>query len=217
MITVTLNPSLDRTLDVEGLEVGEVNRAVGTHLDAGGKGINVSRGLHQHGLPTVAVFPLGGADGQVLVSQLAASGVPVRPVPIAGSTRTNITVADSRPASRRRSTPPGRRCRPTPSSTPCAMPSPRSSIAVRGGVVVAGSLPDGVPPTILTRLARLAADRGVPYAVDTSGPRSPRPSRPAASPSSSPTTRSSPSSWGASSSTVGDVLDAASGGPRAGQ
>ena len=40
---------------------------------------------------------------------------------------------------------------------------------VHEGSSSAGSLPNGVPPTILTRLARLAADRGVPYAVDTSG------------------------------------------------
>jgi len=167
VITVTLNPSLDRTLDVEGLEVGEVNRAVGTHLDAGGKGINVSRGLHQHGLPTVAVFPLGGPDGQVLASELAASGVPVRPVPIAGSTRSNITIADSRGITTKINAP-GAALSAAELDAVCDAVAEELDRGARG-VVAAGSLPDGVPSTILTRLARLAAERGVPYAVDTSG------------------------------------------------
>lgn len=168
MITVTLNPSLDRTLDVVGLEVGEVNRAVGTHLDAGGKGINVSRGLHQHGVPTVAVFPLGGPDGQVLAAELAASGVPVRPVPIAGSTRTNITIADSRGITTKINAPGAVL---TAAELDAVYDAVATELDAGGrGVVAAGSLPDGVSPAILARLARLAAERGVPYAVDTSGP-----------------------------------------------
>lgn len=167
MITVTLNPSLDRTLDTDGLSVGEVNRALRTHLDAGGKGINVSRGLHQHGVPTVAVFPVGGPDGQVLVSELAASGVPIHPVPIAGAIRSNVTLTEADGA-----------------TTKINAPGPRLSAAEldaildavvqeidRGAraVIAAGSLPDGVPASFLSRLAAVAAERGVAYAVDTSG------------------------------------------------
>ena len=44
IITITLNPALDRTLRIEHpLEVGKLNRSSSSHLEPGGKGINVSR------------------------------------------------------------------------------------------------------------------------------------------------------------------------------
>ena len=63
IVTLTPNPSLDRALELDRLEVGEVNRADRAHVHPGGKGINVSRVLVRHGVPTLAVLPTGGADG----------------------------------------------------------------------------------------------------------------------------------------------------------
>lgn len=45
IVTVTLNPSLDRAVEVDSLTRGEVIRAATAHLDPGGKGVNVSRAL----------------------------------------------------------------------------------------------------------------------------------------------------------------------------
>ena len=46
IITITLNPALDRTLRIEHpLEVGKLNRSSSSHLEPGGKGINVSRAV----------------------------------------------------------------------------------------------------------------------------------------------------------------------------
>jgi 1-phosphofructokinase len=167
MITVTLNPSLDRTLDTETFAVGEVNRAVRTHLDAGGKGINVSRGLHQHGIDTVAVFPIGGPDGQVLVGELAAVGVPVHPVPIAGAIRSNVTIADVSGVTTKINAP-GPRISAVELDTIAAAVLDELD---RGAcaVIVAGSLPEGVPTSFVTRLGAIAAERRVPFVVDTSG------------------------------------------------
>ncbi|HQY33758.1 1-phosphofructokinase [Actinotalea sp.] len=167
IITVTLNPSIDRTFDTERLELGEVNRALRTHLDAGGKGINVSRGLHQNGVATVAVFPVGGPDGPLLVAELEAVGVAVHPVRIKGAIRSNVTVADA-----------------DGETTKINAPGPRvdeaEQVAIlhavhehldRGTtcVIAAGSLPEGIAPSFLTRLAELAAAQHVPFALDTSG------------------------------------------------
>jgi len=52
--TVTLNPCLDRTITVHQLVVDETNRWTGTHLYAGGKGIDVSRAIHEMGGRTTA-------------------------------------------------------------------------------------------------------------------------------------------------------------------
>lgn len=167
IVTVTLNPSIDRTFDVTDVELGEVNRALRTHLDAGGKGINVSRGLVRNGVPTVAIFPIGGPDGPLLVAELEAAGVPAHPVRVAGTIRSNVTLADV-----------------SGETTKINAPGPRlteaEQVAILSAVsahldrsttcvIAAGSLPEGVPATYLTRIAELAAAHHVPFAVDTSG------------------------------------------------
>lgn len=45
IITVTPNPSIDRTIAVDDLRAGQVHRATSSRIDPGGKGINVSRAL----------------------------------------------------------------------------------------------------------------------------------------------------------------------------
>ena len=64
IVTVMPNPSLDRTITVGRLAIGGVNRALDSQLDPGGKGVDVSRALHRHGCDTLAVLPLGGAEGR---------------------------------------------------------------------------------------------------------------------------------------------------------
>jgi 1-phosphofructokinase len=167
VITLTLNPSLDRCLEVDGLAVGAVNRATRTLLDAGGKGVNVARGLHRHGRRVVAVFPVGGPDGLALVDELTAVGVPVHAVPIAGATRSNLTVADSRGVTTKINTP-------GPELSPEEVDAVVYAVAeelARGArtVVVAGSVPVGVTSAFARRLADLATEHGARLAVDTSG------------------------------------------------
>ena len=60
--TVTPNPSLDRTIVVDSLSVGEVHTTTGTHVEAGGKGVNVARGLVRQGVAAQAAV-LCGANG----------------------------------------------------------------------------------------------------------------------------------------------------------
>lgn len=167
IITVTPNPSVDRAFDMDSLEVGEVNRALRTQLDAGGKGINVSRGLNQNGVDTVAIFPMGGPDGPLLVAELEKAGVPVHPVPVAGAIRSNITLVDAEGDTTKINAP-------GPRLDEAEQTAILDAVAEHLGrdaryVVAAGSLPDGVPPSFVVRLAELAARHGVPFALDTSG------------------------------------------------
>ena len=95
ILTVTPNPSLDRTYEVPSLDRGEVIRATGERMDPGGKGVNVSRAVAAAGQRTVAVLPLGGAPGALVADLLDAQGIEVAPVPIAGGTRSNIALAEA--------------------------------------------------------------------------------------------------------------------------
>ena len=74
IITLTPNPSIDRTIGVPDLQPGEVNRATTSRIDPGGKGVNVSRALSANGVQTVAVLPLGGPEGHLMSELLDAAG-----------------------------------------------------------------------------------------------------------------------------------------------
>lgn len=164
IVTVTPNPSLDRTELVEGFTRGEVHRAVSTRLDPGGKGVNVSRALAAAGTPTVAVLPAGGPAGERLGELLAPSGVPVVGVPIAGSTRSNIAVVE----------PDGTTTKINelgPELSPLELRAVEHRVTALAQsaewVVLSGSLPRGVASDFYARLVRSL--EGTRVAVDTSG------------------------------------------------
>jgi 1-phosphofructokinase len=167
IVTVTLNPSLDRAIEIDGLVRGHVIRATEGRLDPGGKGVNVSRALLANGMPTRAVFPCGGDEGAHLVRLLRAEGVDLIAVPIAGHTRSNITLAE-----------------PDGTITKINEPGPVMSddefealtTAVIGAsaatewLVACGSVPPGLPDAAFGELCQRLAASGVRLAVDTSGP-----------------------------------------------
>ena len=94
IVTLTPNPSIDRTVSVPALEHGEVNRASDSRIDPGGKGINVARALATNGTEALAVLPSGGPEGHLLQALLRRSGTAYTAVPIAGTTRMNIAVIE---------------------------------------------------------------------------------------------------------------------------
>ncbi|KOU40657.1 1-phosphofructokinase [Streptomyces sp. WM6378] len=167
ILTVTPNPSLDRTYEVPGLTRGDVLRATGERVDPGGKGVNVSRAVAAAGHRTVAVMPLGGAPGALVAELLGAEGIEVAPVPVAGHTRSNISVAE-----------------PDGTLTKINAPGPQLTAAesellldtVRGHsgradwIACCGSLPPGLAPQWYADLVARAHAAGAKVALDTSGP-----------------------------------------------
>lgn len=94
IITVTLNPALDKTAEVEALRRGELNRLKNTVTDAGGKGINVSKMISALGGESIATGFLGGVSGSELETKLNGYNISADFVRISGSTRTNLKVLD---------------------------------------------------------------------------------------------------------------------------
>jgi 1-phosphofructokinase family hexose kinase len=166
IVTLTPNPGLDRTLQLHSLVRGRVNRAGSGRVDPGGKGVNISRALTQHGVKTVAVLPLGGPYGAVLAELLATQGVEVRRVPVAGDTRTNITVAEPDGTTTKLNEP-----GPDLSATEVAdLAAAVLDVAAAGSWVVAcGSVPGGVDDDFYARLIAPLHERGARVAVDSSG------------------------------------------------
>lgn len=182
IITITPNPSIDRAFTVSDLQVGQVNRADAVQVDAGGKGINISRALHSCGVPTVAVFPCGGSDGDLLTELLIGQGIECVPARIAGSTRSNITVNHlvSSEGGGGSQGPVGDRLLTTKINAPSgAMTSAEVSLLVENlvscvkpndTVVGAGSLPAGMPHEFYARVAHAVHNAGGRFVLDSSGP-----------------------------------------------
>ena len=95
MITaLCLNPSLDRTVYVERLEIGGTNRVLREQTVPGGKGINVARMMASFGLPSRAALLLGGEDERLMEETLSGWGCGMRAVMLDGALRVNIKVMD---------------------------------------------------------------------------------------------------------------------------
>lgn len=94
--TITLNPTIDRTITVHGLVLDEANRWTSLRLYAGGKGIDVSRAIHEMGGKTIAYGFIGGATGRTVEILLDEEGVPFSLTPIEQETRTNFIIADTK-------------------------------------------------------------------------------------------------------------------------
>lgn len=163
IVTVTPNPSLDRTMAVDTLVRGAVLRAASAVVEPSGKGVNVSRALAVNGHRTLAVFPAGGAEGAQLLSLLAVEQLPHRAVSVVDSVRVNVSVLEP-DGTVTKINEPGL----TLSTVECeALVATALDAAAEADVLVAsGSLPPGAPPDLYADLVRKSA---VPVVVDTSG------------------------------------------------
>ncbi|OLF13536.1 1-phosphofructokinase [Actinophytocola xanthii] len=167
IVTLTLNPSLDRTIEIARLTRGSLTRATATRLDPGGKGVNVSRALAAHGIRTRAVVPCGGPEGEQLTALLGLEGIDVAAVAVAGHTRSNVSLAEPDGTVTKINEPGGSL---RPEDLERVTESVLTEAAGADWVVASGSLPPGVPDGYYGRLGRQLTGLGVRFAVDTSGP-----------------------------------------------
>ena len=165
IVTVTPNPSIDRTLRIQPLERGAMIRATSATAEAGGKGINVSRALATEGIETVAVVPVSEASSAVLIGMLGSS-TPVEPVTIAGEIRVNISLVEA-DGTVTKINEPGPPLRDVDVD---ALLDRTAELGARAAWVVGcGSLPPGAPLDLYARLGVRLPDR-VHLAVDADGP-----------------------------------------------
>ena len=93
--TVTLNPAVDKTVVIPDFSVGVVNRIQDVRIDAGGKGINVSKCLKNLGMDSTVGTVLGGSSGTQVLTLAKELGLNVLSVPVSGETRTNVKIVDT--------------------------------------------------------------------------------------------------------------------------
>jgi 1-phosphofructokinase len=164
VVTLTANPSLDRTLDLPGpLERGMVTRLGVSHTEPGGKGVNVSRAIAAAGADVVSVLP--AADDDPIVRALRTLGLSLASVPIAGPVRTNYTLTEPDGTTTKLNEPGAQ----LDATTLAALEDAVHQHAVGARwVVLSGSLPPGAPLDWYATLVRSLRGTGAKIAVDTS-------------------------------------------------
>lgn len=170
IVTVTANPSVDRTIEVERLVAGEVQRAVSGRVDAGGKGVNVARALTANGHKATAVVVCGGAEGAHLRALLEdTADLQVRVVEISEALRSNITVVEADGTTTKLN-----EAGPTLSAGELEALAAATVAAVETAsadwTVLSGSLPPGCPAGWYADLIARLRRTGCQVALDSSGP-----------------------------------------------
>ena len=167
IITLTLNPALDKSTEMDKLVAEKKIRCGQLQMEAGGGGINVSKALHELGSESLALFPSGGMNGKRIEMLLERSAIWFHAFSIQEETRESFVATEKSTHHQYR----------------FVMPGPALSARVLEEItmfltqwtpaptflICSGSLPPGVPDHFLAQLSRLAKSRGIRFLVDTSG------------------------------------------------
>ncbi|NLL42148.1 MAG: 1-phosphofructokinase family hexose kinase [Firmicutes bacterium] len=170
IVTLTLNPAVDRTVVVDSMALGQTNRVLDVHVAAGGKGVNVSRALIGWNTASAATGFLAGLEGEFIASALRESNIEPKFARLAGTsvTRTNTKIYD----------------RSTRLTTELNEPGPEIArkdeedlwqlldglLPETKILVCSGSLPQGTSPSFYHDLVQKCNRLGVLVCLDTSGP-----------------------------------------------
>ena len=167
IVTITLNPALDQTVYITQFQVGEVNRVYKHRVDPGGKGINVAKVVRALGHPVCVTGFLGRENSKNFYEYFQQQSIHNFFVEVAGAARVNVKIVDDHSSQ----------------VTEINFPGLNNSRNDMGKlekvikelaqehqwVVIAGSLPQGVPDDIYRRLIALLRDQGAKVFLDSSG------------------------------------------------
>lgn len=168
ILTITLNPSIDKLYKVDMFQYGEVNRVDAVRNTAGGKGLNVSRVAALLGESVQSMGFVGGHNGQLLVSLLQDTGIQPGFTFTQRETRCCINIWDMRSSTSTELLEPGEPV--TEQEQGDFLTSFQSKLPKADVVTISGSLPKGVSPDIYATLIRMTKGAGKPVLLDTSGP-----------------------------------------------
>ena len=171
LITLTLNPALDLATTTDHVAPTHKLRCGPVRRFAGGGGINVARVLHRLGAAVEARALVGGPAGAQLQALLQQEGVACQMHAIAGDTRENMSVLETRTGQEFRFVLPGPTVDHTQSQAllGALLPTAGPGSQLARWVIASGSLPPGMPHDFYAQLARAAQQQGTPLALDTSG------------------------------------------------
>ncbi len=155
IVTMTLNPCIDRTLTIEGFVYGGLNRVISTRTDVCGKGVNVSRALKNLGIESICLGINYSENGRMLTNALDDAGIAHDFVFAPGEIRTNIKVFEQ---STRTMTEINSKGDPVTADIQHALMQKLQDYAHASVFILSGSIPPGLPVDIYAQMIRLIRD-----------------------------------------------------------
>jgi 6-phosphofructokinase 2 len=165
ILTITLNPCIDKSSTVDKLKPENKLRCTEVVNDPGGGGINVSKALKKLETASVALFPAGGHNGNMLCSLLKEEGIPFHAIDTKEETRENWIVLEQSTSNQYRFTFPGRAV--LEETLKVVIDQIRNFTPAY--IVASGSLPPGLPDYFYGLIVKNAAAVGAKCIIDTSG------------------------------------------------
>ena len=165
--TVTLNPALDKTVEIPGMALDTVNRITSMRTDPGGKGINVSKVIAKLGGESCAVGILGGESGRTLLAALEREGLRTHFRFVEGQTRTNLKIIDRALHTNTDINEPGLTV--SPADLDALLRDLLGMVREGDVVVLAGSLPQGAPQDTYRVWTAACREKGARVCLDADG------------------------------------------------
>ncbi|MFN2229855.1 MAG: 1-phosphofructokinase family hexose kinase [Anaerolineae bacterium] len=165
--TLTLNPTIDRTLTIEHFRVGGTFKAAHSALLPAGKGVNAGRVIVTLGESVTALGLVGANDMAAFAVTLEGAGIENKLLAVPGATRNSVTILDPADGSETHLREPGSA---PPAGAVQEIEDRLASLSPGDWVLLAGSLPPGVPEDTYRGLCRQCAARGAYTLLDTNGP-----------------------------------------------
>lgn len=166
IVTVTMNPAIDKTVDVNRLETGGLNRIQKSELDAGGKGINVSKTLKALGGTSIATGFLGGSAGNIIEGVLKENEIESDFIWVEGETRTNLKVVEEKGGVTELN-------EPGPHITPQQVQALLDKLDQYAGAdtlfILAGSVPASIDREIYKTITQRVHEKGASVLLDADG------------------------------------------------
>lgn len=167
VLTITLNPALDKNSTIDNLIPEKKLRCSMPKFDAGGGGINVSRALKRLGVSSSVIFTSGGSTGRKLENLLGLESLNLFPVRTINETRENFIVTDTLNSKQYRFGFPGELV--TEEEQNEILNNVEKLNPIPDFVVISGSLPVGIHPDFIRLLIDKCKLKGSKVIVDTSG------------------------------------------------
>lgn len=165
IVTLTVNPAVDKSTRVQHIVPDQKLRCETPKYEAGGGGINVSRGLIRLGTNSTAVFPAGGRTGALLQELLKKENVQQQMVETVNETRENFMVVDISGNQQYRFGMPGPEIEKKEADRFLILLKELSPQLL----VMSGSLPPGLEDSFYAKIAYSLKPTGVKIIADTSG------------------------------------------------
>ncbi|MFW7381761.1 MAG: 1-phosphofructokinase family hexose kinase [Oligoflexus sp.] len=168
VITITMNPAVDKSSSVERIVPNDKLRCSQPSYDPGGGGLNVSRVLSKLDCSSLAIYTNGGPTGKLLNKLLQEEkNIELMPTELEAWTRENLLVIESSTSNQYRFGMPGPDIKTT--EWQAVISNLEKSIKDARYLVASGSLPPGVPIDFYRQLSEIASTHGVRFILDTSG------------------------------------------------